>query len=73
MTDRMDDQNLISKKDLLSKYGISYGALYRWKRMGLIPLWYREIPLRSFLSPLARLPILKEMFVKMCACVIEKP
>jgi len=37
MTDRMDDQNLISKKDLLSKYGISYGALYRWKRKGLIP------------------------------------
>ena len=37
MTDRMDDQNLISKKELLSKYGISYGALYRWKRKGLIP------------------------------------
>ena len=31
------DENLISKKDLLIKYGISYGALYRWKRMGLIP------------------------------------
>ena len=31
------DENLISKKDLLCKYGISYGALYRWKRMGLIP------------------------------------
>lgn len=31
----MDD--LISKKELLEKYGISYGALYRWKRMGLIP------------------------------------
>ena len=29
--------NLISKKELLGKYGISYGALYRWKRMGLIP------------------------------------
>ena len=29
--------NLISKKELLKKYGISYGALYRWKRMGLIP------------------------------------
>ena len=28
---------LISKKELLEKYGISYGALYRWKRMGLIP------------------------------------
>ena len=28
---------LISKKELLDMYGISYGALYRWKRMGLIP------------------------------------
>ncbi|MBO7158275.1 MAG: DUF4004 family protein [Clostridia bacterium] len=31
------EQELISKKDLLARYGISYGALYRWKRMGLIP------------------------------------
>ena len=30
------DSNLISKKELLEMYGISYGALYRWKRMGLI-------------------------------------
>lgn len=27
----------ISKKDLLLEAGISYGQLYRWKRMGLIP------------------------------------
>ena len=31
------EQELISKKELLEKYRISYGALYRWKRMGLIP------------------------------------
>ena len=31
------DKELISKKELLVRYGISYGALYRWKRMGLIP------------------------------------
>ena len=31
------DSHLISKKELLSKYRISYGALYRWKRKGLIP------------------------------------
>ena len=30
-------EKLISKKELLEKYGISYGALYRWKRKGLIP------------------------------------
>jgi hypothetical protein len=29
--------NRISKKELLSRYNISYGTLYRWKRMGLIP------------------------------------
>lgn len=31
------EQALISKKALLARYGISYGSLYRWKRMGLIP------------------------------------
>lgn len=31
------DATYISKKELLEMYGISYGALYRWKRMGLIP------------------------------------
>lgn len=30
-------EDLISKKEVLEQYGISYGALYRWKRMGLIP------------------------------------
>lgn len=33
----MDSEKYISKKELLAKYGISYGTLYRWKRMGLIP------------------------------------
>ena len=31
------EEKLISKKDLLERYSISYGALYRWKRKGLIP------------------------------------
>lgn len=31
------EQDLISKKELLERYSISYGALYRWKRKGLIP------------------------------------
>ena len=31
------EENLISKKELLERYGMSYGALYRWKRKGLIP------------------------------------
>jgi hypothetical protein len=33
----MENESLISKKELLERYGISYGALYRWKRKGLIP------------------------------------
>ncbi len=31
------EQELLSKKELLERYGISYGALYRYKRKGLIP------------------------------------
>lgn len=31
------EQELISKKELLDMYSISYGSLYRWKRKGLIP------------------------------------
>ena len=31
------EQELISKRELLELYDISYGALYRWKRHGLIP------------------------------------
>ena len=30
-------EELISKKDLLSKTNISYGHLYRWKRKNIIP------------------------------------
>ena len=33
----MGNENMISKKELLDRYNISYGALYRWKRKGLIP------------------------------------
>ena len=33
----------ITKKELLARYGISYGALYRWKRMKLIPeAWFEH-------------------------------
>jgi len=31
------EQELITKKELLEMTGISYGALYRWKRMKLLP------------------------------------
>lgn len=31
------NEDLISKRELLETYGISYGTLYRWRRAGLIP------------------------------------
>ena len=31
------DEELITKKELLEQTGISYGALYRWKRLHLLP------------------------------------
>jgi DNA-binding transcriptional MerR regulator len=33
----MNEDRLLSKKEVLEKMGISYGQLYRWKRKGLIP------------------------------------
>jgi len=33
----MEEERLISKKEVLEEMGISYGQLYRWKRKGLIP------------------------------------
>lgn len=35
--ERADRSDEISKKELLELTGLSYGQLYRWKRMGLIP------------------------------------
>ncbi len=35
------DEDLITKKELLELTGISYGALYRWKRMKILPdAWF---------------------------------
>ena len=42
------------------------------QELHLSPLYYREVPLRPYLAPLARSP-LREMFVKMVVCVLEKP
>lgn len=33
----MDSDEMISKKKILERTGISYGQFYRWKRKGLIP------------------------------------
>lgn len=39
---------------------------------GLKQAYYREVPLRGFLTPLARFPLTKGCFVKMVVCVLEK-
>jgi DNA-binding transcriptional MerR regulator len=35
--ERIHEPELISKKEVLERTGISYGQFYRWKRKGLIP------------------------------------
>lgn len=40
--------------------------------LGVKPYYYREIPLRRYFALFAKLPVLKELFVKMAVCVIEK-
>lgn len=42
------------------------------KELDLEPVYYLEIPLRRYFKPLAKLPYIKEMFVKMVVCVLEK-
>ena len=39
---------------------------------GMEQAYYRQVPLRPFLAPLAKLPGLRELFVKMVVCVFEK-
>ena len=42
------------------------------KELKIKPAYYKEVPLRSFFYQLAKLPLIKEMFVKMVVVVIEK-
>lgn len=51
-------------------------TLKRFKKIlkseNITPVYYNEIPLRKILTIPARLPLFKEMFVKMAVCIIEK-
>ncbi len=42
------------------------------KKKNISPLYYKEAPLRRFLTAFAKLPLLKELCVKMVVCVISK-
>ena len=41
------------------------------KTLGITPVYYKEVPLRPALAPIARMPMLKEGLVKMVVCIIE--
>ena len=68
----------ISRKSTGEEYFsyINKMTLKRFKRIkenaSLDIAYYKEVPLRSFLAPLAKLPVFKEYFVKMVVCVFEK-
>ncbi len=42
------------------------------KTLDITPVYYTYTPLRSCFAPLAKVPKLKEVFIKMVTCVIEK-
>lgn len=56
---------------------INHMTLRRAKRilrsLGVTPEYWREIPLRPWLALPARLPLLRELFVKMAVCVLTAP
>jgi spore germination protein YaaH len=42
------------------------------KNMDIHPIYIKYTPLRSIVAPLAKIPVLNEVFYKMVTCVIEK-
>lgn len=68
----------ISKKEDGSEYFsyINHMSIKRFNKIlkakGITPAYLKHIPLRKFLKPLAKLPLIKECFVKMVVCVFEK-
>ena len=42
------------------------------KQLQIKPIYYKEVPLRNKLALLAKIPFLKEGFMKMVVCVIQK-
>lgn len=43
------------------------------RQTGFHIMYYKEIPLRPVFKPLVSIPLVKEMFVKMVVCILEKP
>ena len=65
------DENGVERIGYINKM-----TLGRFRRilhdLGVTPCYYKEVPLRRYFALFAKLPVLKELFVKMAVCVIEK-
>lgn len=82
VSDLPDGKERISFRISKDKNGEEYFSyinkmtLKRYKQMlnklNISPVYYKEVPLRPFLKPIAALPFFREYFVKMAVSVIEK-
>lgn len=79
LPDEQERLDLRLAKDQNGKEYFGYINHMTLKRFGRIlsalqitPEYYAEIPLRSIVRPLAKLPLTRELFVKMAVCVIAK-
>ena len=79
LLDEQERLDLRLAKDQNGKEYFGYINHMTLKRFGRIlsalqitPEYYAEIPLRSIVRPLAKLPLTRELFVKMAVCVIAK-
>ena len=64
-----EDENGTLKNSYINKMTLSR---FMEIRKTFKPVFYREIPLRKWLLPLAKIPGIKECFVRMAVCVLEK-
>ncbi len=78
LPDEEDRLSLRFSKDAHGEEHLTYinkMTLARFKKMckalNIVPYYYKEVPLRRYFAPLAKVPRLKELFVKMAICVIE--
>ena len=70
-----EDKNGALKNSYINKMTLKRFSGIRSRavpQLGLKPALYREIPLRKWLAPLAKTPGIKERFVRMAVCVLEK-
>lgn len=83
LCDKLDDRDMrinfrISKNNSGEEYFsyINKITIKEFNRIvrasGMKRVYYKEIPLRSFLAPVASFPLTKEWFVRTVVCILEK-